>query len=460
VSDPWGGWIPKLFLAIAGVLIPAYALVNPPFQVPDEDRHMWRAYSVSEGHWVGTPLTPLPVSFLALHERFAPRFEQVPEKRVVRGEELGRWLRQPLQADVTSAVENPNANIYSFVPYAATAVVFRAGRSLDISPLIEIYAGRLVNGAIYVLLMFLALRLLPDFRILLFVVAVTPMALNQAASFSADCMTLALTAVFTALIFRLAFDERIVVVSRWNGLAVVGVLILLSLCKFNIWLALAALLIPAGKFGSRRGQLAFAGLCVGAACATATVWQRASATALAAFQSARAAEGKLMAANAAFVVHHPIRFGEIALFSNILFSWSWLREFVGFFGWLTIPLHPLLVILYAGGMIFAASTQPVRVALSRFQRRVLDGMVVPTVLSVSVLLWILETDVKTLQQAPLGLVFIEGVQGRYFLPIAFPALVSLSKCRIRPGGWAMAAILTTVVAANAGAVLAIWGTYH
>jgi uncharacterized membrane protein len=251
-----------------------------------------------------------------------------------------------------------------------------------------------------------------------------------------------------------------VVVSRWNGLAVVGVLVLLSLCKFNIWLALAALLIPVAKLGSRRRQMAFAGLCVGAACVTAYLWEHASAAPLAVFQSARAAEGKLMAANAAFVAHHPIRFGEIALFSNILFSWSWLREFVGFFGWLTIPLHPLLVILYAGGMIFATSTQPVRVALSRFQRRVLEGVVVLTVLSVSVLLWILETDVKTLQQAPLGLVFIEGVQGRYFLPIAFPALVSLCKCRIRPRGWAMAAILSTVVAANAGAVLTIWATYH
>ena len=444
---------PNLFLVIAAVLVPAYALVIPPFQIPDEDCHLWRAYSVSEQHLVGPRRTQLPTSFLALRGRFPPRFEQVPERRIVRPEELRAWLRQPLEPHATAAVENPNANLYSFVPYAATALVLRTGRALKASPLMQMYAGRLVNGAIYVCLLFLSLRILPDFRILSFMVALTPMSLSLAASFSADSLTLGLTALFTALVFRLAFEERILLVRIRDGLPAVGVLMVLSLCKFNPWLALLALLIPAKKFRGRRGRIAFAGLCVAAACATAFLWQHANAAALSAFQSARAADGKLLAANAAFVAAHPIRFAEIVLFTTVISSWVSLQEFVGFFGWLSVPMHPLLVMLYAAGIIFAAFMQPSRLALSRSQRNVLACVVLGTFISLNVLMWVFESDKPWLHDATQGLVFVRGIQGRYFLPIALPALALVSKRRIKPGGWRVSGILAPVVVVNAGALL-------
>jgi hypothetical protein len=450
----------NLFLRIAPILVFGYALVIPPFQVPDENHHLCRAWSVSELQFVGPQQTHVPTSFVDLIARFSPRFEQIPERRVVSARELVSWLRQPLRADATAGVENPNANVYSFVPYAATALVLGTGRALQASPLIQMYAGRLVNGAVYVLLFFLSLRILPTFRVLLFVVALTPMALSQAASLSADSLTLALTALFTALVFRLAFEHRLLRIPVQDGLLVVGVLILLSLCKFNPWLALFALLIPAEKFPARWGRIAFAALCVVAACATELVWNHVNAPALLALQSARAAEGKLLAANAAFVSSHPLRFAEIAVFTNVAASWEWLHEFVGVLGWVSLPIHPLLVILYTCGMILAARTLSSEIALSRCQKVVLAAVVSFTIFSLDVLLWILETPASMLHLAPFELVLIRGIQGRYFLPIALPALVLVSRGRSQPPSWGLPAILTIVAAVNAGGLLTLWSSYH
>ena len=49
-----GGWsslftAAKMFLPLAWIFGTLFALITPPFQVPDEFQHFYRAYQVSEG---------------------------------------------------------------------------------------------------------------------------------------------------------------------------------------------------------------------------------------------------------------------------------------------------------------------------------------------------------------------------------------------------------------------------
>jgi hypothetical protein len=151
--NPHSERLPIVFLILGAFLAFAYAVVVPPFQVPDEDRHLWRAYSVSDLHLMGPARTQIPASFVRLHERFPPWLIDTPEKRVVRAAELIKWLRQPLQSSSTAGIENPRANLYSFVPYLTTSLVLKMGRPAECSPLLLLYAGRLANAAVYLLLL-------------------------------------------------------------------------------------------------------------------------------------------------------------------------------------------------------------------------------------------------------------------------------------------------------------------
>src|SRR4051794_35856236 len=68
----WVQRIPTLLLLCAAPLVVLYAFIVPPFQVPDEDAHLLRAYGMSEGDLIARQRTRIPSSFLSLAERFCP----------------------------------------------------------------------------------------------------------------------------------------------------------------------------------------------------------------------------------------------------------------------------------------------------------------------------------------------------------------------------------------------------
>jgi uncharacterized membrane protein len=59
------------------------------------------------------------------------------------------------------------------------------------SAIVVLYGARLANLVVYLLLVYVALRILPLGRPVLFCIALMPMTLHQAASVSADALTIA-----------------------------------------------------------------------------------------------------------------------------------------------------------------------------------------------------------------------------------------------------------------------------
>jgi uncharacterized membrane protein len=456
--NPHSEQLPIIFLILGAFLAFAYAVIVPPFQVPDEDRHLWRAYSVSDLYLLGPARTQIPASFVVLHNRFPPWPIDAPYRRAVRAAELASWLRQPLKSNSTVGIENPRANLYSFVPYLTTSLVLKVGRLAEWPPLMLLYTGRLANAAVYLLLIYISLRILPEFRLLLLAIALSPMSLHLAASFSADSFTLALTALFTAYVFRLAFDESVAAVRSRDLLVLAVLLLLLALCKFNVWTALLVALIPARKFGSRTKAAMFAAGCMLVALLVAFIWQNINALAVSAFRTASAADGKLNADNMAFLFHHPFRFFGLMLFTDAHLFWIWWQEFVGVFGSFVVWMSPLHVFMYTGAIAVAACTQSARVRISRSQKVVAACFILLTVISLHALLWVFETHVPSLQQALDHWVFIRGIQGRYFLPLALPAVV-LVKRRFQLNGLLVVGVLALVAGINLFALVQISFAY-
>lgn len=451
--------VPRSFLIIGALLGILYAFVVPPFQVPDENRHLWRAYGISDLDFIPQSRTQVPLSFLRLSERFSPRFERTASQRVVRLSEIAWWLGQSLRSKVTEGVENPNANLYSLVPYIPAALVLWGGRAFECSPLSLLYAGRLLNAGIYLALVYYSLRILPDFKLLLLTIALSPMSLQQAASLSADSLTLGLTAMLTALIFKLSFNHNVTCVRMRDRLIIVVLLALVALCKFNLWTALLAFLIPGGKFGSQKGRFIFAGTCLVAVCLVGGGWHFLNQASVAAFTQHRLAEGKWTGENAAFIVNHPLMFVGNIITTDALFGWIWVNEFVGLFGWLSIPMNPVLVVSYAGVMLLAACTTAGRIEIARHERAVLGTFVLLTFISLHVLLWIFETTTRGLHDALTQSVPIAGIQGRYFLPLALPALAIVRRHHFRLQPSVVGAVLAIVVIVNGGALVTIWRVY-
>ncbi len=237
--------IPSLFLALAGLLGVPFAFINPPLQAPDEFAHFYRAYGVSEGQFVAHDTTRVPAGVLELTREFPIHLETAHR---IQGRDLINDLGKPLHESDSVDVSNEGMGMYSFVPYLASGAGIRLGRFLSVSPLALLYCGRLANGMAYALLVYFALRLLPDFRVLLFCLALVPTALAQADSVSIDAITFSIAFLFCAYLLHLTFDSAITQVRLVQHTTVAVLTTLAALCKADVILLLLALLIPSRNF--------------------------------------------------------------------------------------------------------------------------------------------------------------------------------------------------------------------
>lgn len=465
--------IPAVFLITGLVIGLLYAFVLPPLQAPDEIGHFVRTYSVSTGACIASPDVNMPRSFEQLQSSFTSNLENVRRISVA---DLQRALQVPLNERVMTgggyfrSFEGfINQNQLSCIPYLPSAAAMNAGRHMDFSPLALMYLVRVTNLLVYLTLVYLGLRLLPDFRMLLFCIALMPVAMQQAASASADSFTFGITFLFIAYIVRLVCDREPEKLFVRQYLTLALLLITVVLSKSMVTVVLLLLLIPAGRFELRRNRwialLAFALL----ALAFSAGWQHANE---ANFQ--RLAEERLLRewgglekvdvrANIRFMYEHSTALAAIFFRSatNPAFLWYIIKGAVGILGWLSVRLPEWLICLYAALLLTASLTQ-VRYARLTLQARALLAMfILAGVANTMAAGWILETPKFILDDPGEWEYFRVYSQGRYWIPMVLPLLLvfSSSKTRLDPRYFAAIA-LGVILIATVAAIYAIRTTYY
>lgn len=412
----------RSFLVLASSFGLLFLLSTPPLAPPDELRHFARAYLVSEGHLS----VPGPADgFAASVPLSLGRLEPPPTgsgtvsigRRYL--QELGSRLHEPLEPGRRQGVRT--LSLYSPLPYAPQAAAIALGRWLGMSALALLYMGRFANLVAWVLLSALAIRIAPTRRWALALLFLTPMAVFQAASLSADTPTNAVALLFVALGLRAAFDSAPSIgVGEAGSLVVAG--LGLGLIKPGYWaLAGLALLVPPRRFGTRSRYAGWLALVLAAVSLPAVVWQlrveAAQPWALTLEADPRA--------QLALVIDAPLDFLQRAAATFATQAGIYLRTLVGTLGRLDVQLPEVVYIAYPVLLVAAVSTDPRDPPALGAPRRLallaLFGLTSLTVLTLAYLGW-----------NPVGARWIHGVQGRYFLPAMPLLLVALPAFRPAP----------------------------
>ena len=199
-----------LFLVIGFVWGCSYLVVTPPFQVADEDRHFYRAYQIAEGDFVasvhdGQAGGWLPESVFRCGS--STSYMRWRKDQKIDRDAIVAQFKDPLNTDQRRFGQFRSA-VYSPVAYLPSALMIRLGIELNLSPVLLMYLARLMNLLCWLLLVGLAIRLIPFYQWVFFVLALTPMSVFQAASVSADCMTNALALFIGPMLQR----------RRWSAL--------------------------------------------------------------------------------------------------------------------------------------------------------------------------------------------------------------------------------------------------
>ena len=193
-----------LFSIVFGFL---FAVITPPFQVPDEVNHLYRAYQVSDGKFISIKQNGrvggyVPESLVL----FAESFKKLPYNPYskVNGDYIRATKNIKLQEDKVVFKDFPNTAYYSPVSYIPQAITIRILRYADCSPYYLLYVTRLITLGFWILVVFMAIRMMPFQTWLLAFLALLPMSLSVNSSISADVVTNGLSFLFIAYALNLA----------------------------------------------------------------------------------------------------------------------------------------------------------------------------------------------------------------------------------------------------------------
>jgi predicted membrane protein DUF2142 len=455
IPDRTGRRRPALICFLLGLLgaLPLVVL-TPPFQVPDESQHFLRAYQLSE---LRTPVTVrdgetkamLPSSLIELIESFlgtravlAPRpITAQPLRQTWRALErpLEPWRRELVILQYST---------YPPAPYLPQAIAMAAGRWLGAGPLGLLYIGRVTNALVALIVLALAVQLMPIGRELTMLFGLLPMAIYQYASVSPDAAVIATGFLFTAV--ALGGQLR----ARWTagqlGVAMASGLVFCGQKPVYAPLLLAGLPATLVQGRAKHTLLVHAAI-VAIVLGGAAAWMG-FASRYYNLQSGTGVSGQ-----AAFIAAHPLAYLEVVAgqFSDFRFLyWSG----VGKLGWLKVYLPDFAYVLPLCGVLLGTLAQPRDTARLPALAVAWDAVLLAgagvLIITAAYLVW---NDV--------GSATVEGVQGRYFLPLL--ALVAAMWCSVvrislrrQASAAALLMLVAVIIAEHATTVLTIVRAYH
>jgi uncharacterized membrane protein len=414
-----------LWCGLLGGLV--FVFLVPPFWVADEPSHFRRAYDVSLGHlWPqvvhtspggaytsGTVGAELPRSLLAL-EHELPAGPGATSRPAA----ILRAFRDPLAPGDRLFVDFRGTAWSPFLPYVAPALAMAVGRWCGAGPLLLLYLGRLANLAASSLLIASAIRRFPTGRWVQMLIALTPMAITLRASLSADAAAFTAACVFVGLVAAASSGSRPLRGGDLAALIVAAAALALTKLPY-VPLLLLPLSIPAERFGApsrRRFLIAYGAIALPAVLFTIACWRRIPVAMRPSVDPATQMHS---------LVAHPLSVLQL-LAHDVALSWQlYLMEAMGaLLGWLDIGVSPLFIYADLFLIILMLLLDAEASGLPSRRQRCLLLISVTTVAFV-----VLVSQYVTWTEPSHGL---QGVQGRYFLPMA-PATALLLQPRFLAG---------------------------
>jgi hypothetical protein len=220
--------------------------------------------------------------------------------------------------------------------------------------------------------------------------------------------------------------------------------------------------------GGRKRWIAFAAGILLLASAAAALAQLANHSNLAMFVQDRKTQGIYVDANLEFIRQEPSLYLTAVWRSITAFKTDYVRQFVGTLGWLSVPLPEWLIWIYAVMLLVVAAASAGPILLRPSHRMLIGGITIASVLSTFLLLWNFETTTSLLRQVAAGEGRSPGVQGRYFIPFSFLALLICGvnngfitrPAVLRIGKYLKGVVIIVVTASALAGLYAIGETYY
>lgn len=410
-----------------------YTLVFSPGSAPDEPFHYRASYELADNLMFLGPADgslPMREDDIAFHEYMLNSMLLTYGHYQELIEQFGLFVQQSSYGSI-----DPGSGLgwganppYIKLPSALGIVI---GSVFQLGSVPTFYLGRFFNFLLFALLAFFAVRITPIGKNVFVLVGLLPMTLHITSSYSYDAGILGLAFLLTALCLREIYGEGIL--SRRRKIEIITVAVLLAPCKvvYTV-IVLLVFLIPRDRFVSARSALCFKLLALGCSLVAIVLLRASTLLDMAGVSSDSTAlntigtqEGSLY--RLSDLLFDPVNTGLIFVRTLDALGSHYLNSLVGgSLGWfqaeIAAPLYLTFALLFML-ILSAQRSSDDTVVIPGSQRALFGGLAVVGVLGtmLSMLLAWTFTGENTIQ----------GVQGRYFLPLLPLGLLALRSKQVK-----------------------------
>lgn len=421
----------RIFLCTASVMGFLFLILIPPFQNPDEDVHFYRAYQVASLNLVSDKTTDATGGHMPRSIRWTYLLNDMSiDNRSIKLSKDSKYnidninvsMEMPLDKTNTEEVSFSSSGVYSPVSYLPQAIVIALGKAFDAPVLVLMYLARLAGLLLYIFTITLCIKLIPVKKNLLLILGLLPMMLAQTAAVSADTILYVLIISFVSLISYVSIIEKKITPRIMIGFIILCALIAVSKQVFILFVPLL-LLIPVARFSSRKMRYTFFASAFLVATLSYSAWAALSHDSTAFAENV--SNGANIERQIDGIVHSPIEFAKTLSRTYFTSDGDYIYEsFAGNFGWLNAPLNfPTVLLVYLTVFLAVFSSwkgqRGLHYSHGLYGNLTLLAVGLLVALAVSVALYAAYTAV--------GAPVIRGIQGRYFMPLIFLALLAQYK---------------------------------
>lgn len=324
---------------------------------------------------------------------------------------------------VMTLIETGNENFVPYIPYIAGIAI---GRLLHLGALPTVYLARLFGIIVFALIIGLAVKIIPAGKEALMLLALMPMTLQEYSAFSYDGMCIAAAFLFVACWLAFMHDRA----DRRTLIMWIVAAVLLGACKKGTYIFFLLLLVPVTRAHMTRKEKAAVG---GSMIASAVVFNIISYAVVAAEAFGlriMAADGGYLPGSSytlSYAVEHPFKFILMCIGSIIEKADYYFGSIIGTHLSANIQTVPIAVvvpffvlIIIAAMETFEERTSDNRIIINTSERL---AMLVSFFMSSLVMFFMMQVS------TPVGW-NIDGVTGRYFLPVLPLVVLCLYNCGV------------------------------
>jgi len=440
---------PEIFLLISLSVFGFLTLWWLPLSAGyDEETHFVRVWQMSTFDFLPNKVDEAQTPFPSIYWNLSYRRQVIV--KAVEPDFWGKYGNLSIDAwDYNYGVKT--RSVYSPVLLFPQAIVTRyTGRAFNLPALPVFYLTRLAGLLSYLLLTWFALRIIPYGKWLFALLALSPMALLQAVTISADTISNGIAFLFIAGILAIEQKEKIGW-KEWWGIILLSILLFSAKINLVFLILLPLLLISPKRFKMKKGYLLLLG-----AIFTLFLIEGVGWSVIAYPRLGTTPKGTNPVEQIRFIFSHPLFFIKTVatdIFTHISIRF---KHWIALYGYDYWPVPKITYLFYGIALLTTLfSKRDEKTKPNQRQRIIFFSLFLLGYIATVVLMYLSFTPVENSS--------VIGVQGRYFtvvMPLLFLSLVGMWKPNQKIALWLKRGVIIFGILSLGSYITGLWLSYH